>query len=63
MSTQIISSDLLWNVAEIKAKGIVQDAFAKVWSIYEEVSFEKAKRDLFTAAFNTIIEQSAKILE
>jgi hypothetical protein len=41
----------------------VQDAFAKVWSIYEEVSFEKAKRDLFTAAFNTIIEQSAKILE
>jgi len=41
---------------EMSAKDIVQDTFTKVWLKHKEVSYEKVKSYLFTAAYNAIID-------
>lgn len=49
---------LLKNVKDTdKAKDLVQDTFAKLWTKVEEVSFEKAKSYIFTAGYHTMIDQ------
>jgi RNA polymerase sigma factor (sigma-70 family) len=42
------------------AKDIVQDCFEKLWLKRETVDGEKAKSYLFTAAYNTMIDQKRK---
>jgi RNA polymerase sigma-70 factor (ECF subfamily) len=39
-----------------KAKDLVQDTYAKLWTKVEEVSFEKAKSYIFTAGYHTMID-------
>jgi RNA polymerase sigma-70 factor (ECF subfamily) len=39
------------------ANDIVQDVWVKMWLKVEEISFEKAKSYLFTAAYHTLIDQ------
>ena len=41
---------------EEKAKDVVQDTFEKLWLKVEEVSAEKVKSYLFTAAYHTMID-------
>ncbi len=49
---------LLKNVKDTdKAKDLVQDTYAKLWTKVEEVSFEKAKSYIFTAGYHTMIDQ------
>lgn len=40
-----------------KAKDLVQDTYAKLWTKVEEVAFEKAKSYIFTAGYHTMIDQ------
>ena len=42
--------------SEDRSKDIVQDTFEKLWVKAENVSFEKAKSYLFTAAYHTMID-------
>lgn len=39
-----------------KAKDIVQDSFTKMWEKVNDISHEKAKSYLFTAAYHTMID-------
>jgi RNA polymerase sigma factor (sigma-70 family) len=39
-----------------KAKDIVQDTYEKLWIKVEEVSYEKVRSYLFTAAYHTMID-------
>jgi RNA polymerase sigma factor (sigma-70 family) len=39
-----------------KAKDIIQDTFEKLWIKVEEISYDKAKSYLFTAAYHTFID-------
>lgn len=39
-----------------KARDIVQDTWEKMWLKVEEITFEKAKSYLFTAAYRTMID-------
>ena len=49
---------LLKNVKDRdKAKDLVQETYAKLWTKVEEVSFEKAKSYIFTAGYHTMIDQ------
>lgn len=49
---------LLKNVKDRdKAKDLVQETYAKLWTKVEEVSFEKARSYIFTAGFHTMIDQ------
>lgn len=49
---------LLKNVKDRdKAKDLVQDTFAKLWTKVEDVGFEKAKSYIFTAGYHTMIDQ------
>ncbi len=49
---------LLKNVKDRdKAKDLVQDTYAKLWSKVDEVSYEKAKSYIFTAGYHTMIDQ------
>jgi RNA polymerase sigma factor (sigma-70 family) len=49
---------LLKNVKDRdKAKDLVQDTYAKLWTKVDEVSFEKAKSYIFTAGYHTMIDQ------
>jgi RNA polymerase sigma-70 factor (ECF subfamily) len=41
---------------EEKAKDVVQDTYEKLWLKLEEVSSEKVKSYLFTAAYHTMID-------
>ena len=43
-----------------EAEDIVQDTFEKLWVRSSEVSFEKVKSYLFTAAYHTMIEKLRK---
>ncbi|MDT8309657.1 MAG: sigma factor, partial [Bacteroidales bacterium] len=36
-----------------KARDVVQDTFAKMWGKVHDISYEKAKSYLFTAAYHT----------
>lgn len=45
---------------EDDARDIVQDSFEKTWNKVSEVSFEKAKSYLFTAAYHTMIDHIRK---
>ena len=42
------------------SKDVVQETFIKLWSKVDEVSFEKVKSWLFTAAYRTMIDQIRK---
>lgn len=42
------------------SKDVVQETFIKLWAKVEEVSFEKVKSWLFTAAYRTMIDQIRK---
>lgn len=42
------------------ARDIVQDAFAKMWEKVKNISFEKGKSYLFTAAYHTMIDKIRK---
>ena len=49
---------LLKNVKDReKAKDLVQETYARLWTKVEEVSFEKAKSYIFTAGYHTMIDQ------
>jgi RNA polymerase sigma-70 factor (ECF subfamily) len=39
-----------------KARDLVQDTYAKLWTKVEEVPFEKAKSYIFTAGYHTMID-------
>lgn len=39
-----------------KARDVVQDAFLKMWEKASDISFEKAKSYLYTAAYHTMID-------
>jgi RNA polymerase sigma factor (sigma-70 family) len=41
---------------EENARDIVQDAFTKMWEKVRDISFEKSKSYLFTAAYHTMID-------
>ncbi len=41
---------------EDNARDIVQDAFAKMWEKAGDISYEKSKSYLFTAAYHTMID-------
>jgi len=41
---------------EENARDIVQDAFAKMWEKVRDISYEKSKSYLFTAAYHTMID-------
>lgn len=41
---------------EENARDIVQEVFAKMWEKVREISFEKSKSYLFTAAYHTMID-------
>jgi RNA polymerase sigma-70 factor (ECF subfamily) len=41
---------------EDNARDIVQDAFTKMWEKAKDISFEKSKSYLFTAAYHTMID-------
>ncbi|MBN1339765.1 MAG: RNA polymerase sigma factor [Bacteroidales bacterium] len=43
-----------------KAGDIVQDTFTKMWEKVHEISYEKAKSYLFTAAYHTMIDSIRK---
>ncbi len=43
-----------------KARDIVQDTFAKMWEKVHDISYEKAKSYLFTAAYHTMIDAIRK---
>jgi len=45
---------------EDNARDIVQDAFAKMWEKHKDISFEKSKSYLFTAAYHTMIDHIRK---
>lgn len=45
---------------EEKARDIVQDTFEKMWMKVEEISPEKARSYLFTAAYHTMIDSIRK---
>ena len=45
---------------EEAAKDIVQDTFEKMWVRHSEISFEKSKSYLFTAAYRTLIDYTRK---
>jgi len=42
------------------AKDIVQDSFTKMWEKVEDISYEKGKSYLFTAAYHTMIDAFRK---
>jgi RNA polymerase sigma factor (sigma-70 family) len=49
---------LLKNVKDRdKAKDLVQETYAKLWTKVEDVSFEKAKSYIFMAGYHTMIDQ------
>ena len=39
-----------------RAQDVVQDVFEKVWNRIEEISYEKIKSYLFTAAYHTMLD-------
>lgn len=41
---------------DAKAKDIVQDAYLKLWEHHEDVSYEKARSWLFTAAYRQMVD-------
>jgi len=41
---------------EDNARDIVQDAFTKMWEKVKDISFQKSKSYLFTAAYHTMID-------
>lgn len=41
---------------EDKAKDVVQDVFEKMWVKVDDISFEKSRSYLFTAAYHTMID-------
>jgi len=43
-----------------KAEDIVQDTFVKMWDKHREISHDKAKSYLFTAAYHTMIDRIRK---
>jgi RNA polymerase sigma-70 factor (ECF subfamily) len=43
-----------------KARDVVQDTFAKMWEKVHDISYEKAKSYLFTAAYHTMIDAIRK---
>lgn len=45
---------------ENDARDVVQETFTKVWEKHEDVSFEKAKSYLFTAAYHQICDFAKK---
>lgn len=45
---------------EDKAQDIVQDCFEKMWIKHAEISYEKARSYLFTAAYHTMIDNIRK---
>ena len=45
---------------EDKARDVVQDTYEKLWLKVEEVSAEKVKSYLFTAAYHTMIDMIRK---
>jgi RNA polymerase sigma factor (sigma-70 family) len=49
---------LLKNVKDKdKAKDLVQETYARLWTKVEDVSFEKAKSYIFTAGYHIMIDQ------
>jgi RNA polymerase sigma factor (sigma-70 family) len=49
---------LLKNVKDRdKARDLVQETYARLWTKVEEVSFEKAKSYIFTAGYHMMIDQ------
>jgi RNA polymerase sigma-70 factor (ECF subfamily) len=49
---------LLKNVKDKdKARDLVQETYARLWTKVEEVSFEKAKSYIFTAGYHIMIDQ------
>jgi RNA polymerase sigma-70 factor (ECF subfamily) len=52
---------ILKNIKDVdKAKDIVQDSFEKMWIKLKDISGEKAKSYLFTAAYHTMIDSIRK---
>ncbi|NOX47668.1 MAG: RNA polymerase sigma factor [Chlorobi bacterium] len=52
---------ILKNIKDVEiARDIVQDAFAKMWEKVKDISGEKAKSYLFTAAYHTMIDNVRK---
>jgi len=48
---------ILKNLRDVeKSRDVVQDAFLKMWEKASDVSYEKAKSYLFTAAYHTMID-------
>lgn len=45
---------------EDKARDVVQDCFEKMWIKHADISFEKARSYLFTAAYHTMIDSIRK---
>ncbi len=45
---------------EDKARDVVQDCFEKMWIKHADISFEKARSYLFTAAYHTMIDNIRK---
>ncbi len=39
-----------------KAQDVIQDVFEKIWLKIEDISFEKSKSYLFTAAYRTMVD-------
>lgn len=52
---------ILKNIKDEDTAGdIVQDAFAKMWEKVKDISYEKSKSYLFTAAYHTMIDRIRK---
>ena len=52
---------ILKNIKDADTAGdIVQDAFAKMWEKVKDISYEKSKSYLFTAAYHTMIDRIRK---
>lgn len=52
---------VLKNIKDADTAGdIVQDAFAKMWEKVKDISYEKSKSYLFTAAYHTMIDRIRK---
>ncbi len=52
---------ILKNIKDEDSAGdIVQDAFAKMWEKVKDISYEKSRSYLFTAAYHTMIDRIRK---
>jgi RNA polymerase sigma-70 factor (ECF subfamily) len=52
---------ILKNIKDADTAGdVVQDAFAKMWEKVKDISYEKSKSYLFTAAYHTMIDRIRK---